>query len=120
MKNITKRNGKTAAYNRQKIALAMQKSFVSVHQDADDARIEELLKQVEAEMQDAEGTSVESIQDTVEQVLMKNGEYAAAKSYILYRQMRTQKREIREHLCNAVEQEDILPVLACIQKDFPD
>ncbi len=120
MKNITKRNGKTAAYNRQKIALAMQKSFVSVHQDADDARIEELLKQVEAEMQDAEGTSVESIQDTVEQVLMKNGEYAAAKSYILYRQMRTQKREIREHLCNAVEQEGILPVLACIQKDFPD
>lgn len=120
MKNITKRNGKTAAYNRQKIALAMQKSFISVHQHADDARIEELLKQVEAEMQDTEGTPVETIQDTVEQVLMKNGEYAAAKSYILYRQMRTQKREIREHLCNAVQQDGILPVLACIQKDFPD
>ena len=83
MYNIIKRSGKQESYDRTKIARAMRKSFQSVNEEADSQRIEKLLKQIEQQFQTRDDLSVEEIQDIVEETLMKNGCYAAAKSYIL-------------------------------------
>ncbi|NCB33535.1 MAG: ribonucleoside-diphosphate reductase subunit alpha [Erysipelotrichia bacterium] len=119
MRNIIKRSGKQETYDRTKIARAMRKSFQSVSETADSQQIEKLLKQVEEQFQDQDGLSVEQIQDIVEETLMKNGCYAAAKNYILYREKRTELRKSREHLIDAVQAESLSPVLSGIQRDYP-
>ncbi|MCH4207746.1 MAG: ribonucleoside-diphosphate reductase subunit alpha [Solobacterium sp.] len=119
MQSIIKRSGKQEAYDRSKIARAMKKSFQSVDEQADQVRIEDLLKQAEAEFSSRDNLSVEEIQDIVEQTLMKNGCYAAAKSYILYREKRTELRKSREQLIHEIGMDSIAPVLAKIQRDFP-
>jgi ribonucleoside-diphosphate reductase alpha chain len=119
METIIKRNGTRTAYDRTKIAKAIAKSFDSVKETYDSARIEDLLKQVEAALAGKDGVAVETIQDTVEQTLMKNGCFAEAKSYILYRETRTKLRTVRENLCAQLQEPDLGPVFLKIQKDYP-
>ena len=83
MKSIIKRNGTTVAYDRNKISKAIAKAFISVNSQASTEQLEDYLNQIEAKLSDQESCGVELIQDTVEQVLMKNDQYAVAKSYIL-------------------------------------
>jgi ribonucleoside-diphosphate reductase alpha chain len=119
MKTIIKRSGRPAAYERRKIASAMAKSFASVGEQADEQRLEDLLQQVEARLEARDNVSVEEIQDLVEETLMKNGCYQAAKSYILYRTRRTELRKQREDLEQELGDEALEPVLFRIQRDFP-
>ena len=120
MKNIIKRNGTTVAYDRNKISKAIAKAFNSVDSQASPDQLESYLKQIEEKLSDKESCGVELIQDTVEQILMKNDEYAVAKSYILYREKRTELRNQRKELIEVVKDPDIEPVLVKIQKDFPE
>ena len=118
MKSIIKRNGTTVAYDRNKISKAIAKAFISVNSQASTEQLEDYLNQIEAKLSDQESCGVELIQDTVEQVLMKNDQYAVAKSYILYREKRTALRNQRKELLEVVKDPDIEPVLVKIQKDF--
>lgn len=120
MKSIIKRNGTTVAYDRNKISKAIAKAFISVNSQASTEQLEDYLNQIEAKLSDQESCGVELIQDTVEQVLMKNDQYAVAKSYILYREKRTALRNQRKELLEVVKDPDIEPVLVKIQKDFPE
>ena len=89
--DVIKRSGSVQEYDPQKITGAMRKAFASVSQACDDAVLADMLAQVERAMGDGART-VEAIQDEVERTLMANGFYDAAKSYILYRQKRSEKR----------------------------
>jgi Oxygen-sensitive ribonucleoside-triphosphate reductase len=120
MKTIIKRSGVQAVYERQKIASAMAKAFSSVNQHVDEQTLEDLLVQVETSLEGKDNVNVEEIQDKVEEILMKNGCYQAAKSYILYRTNRTELRNQRENLEAELKDEELEPVLCQIQKDFPD
>lgn len=94
---IIKRSGETAAYDRGKIMRAMEKSFASVGQQADEAVLLQLVEDVERSahlLEDAAALpTVEYIQDHVEKALMRAGHFEAAKSYILYRRERTRERD---------------------------
>ena len=120
MKSIIKRNGTTVAYDRDKISKAIAKAFISVNSKASQEQLDRYLTQIEEKLADKESCGVELIQDTVEQILMKNDEYAVAKSYILYREKRTELRNQRKELIEVVKDPDIEPVLVKIQKDFPE
>ena len=99
--DVIKRSGSVQEYDPQKITGAMRKAFASVSQACDDAVLADMLAQVERAMGDGART-VEAIQDEVERTLMANGFYDAAKSYILYRQKRSEKRAVRRALTDAV------------------
>ena len=120
MKSIIKRNGTTVAYDRDKISKAIAKAFISVNSKASQEQLDRYLTQIEEKLADKESCGVELIQDTVEQILMKNDEYAVAKSYILYREKRMELRNQRKELIEVVKDPDIEPVLVKIQKDFPE
>lgn len=114
---IRKRSGILEDYTPQKITEAMKKAFASVEEAVDAFTLAGLLKAVEDSF-DGPEAAVEEIQDQVERVLMASGHYEAAKSYILYRQKRTELRSAREEIAGQFEDSGMEACLTGIQKDF--
>ena len=118
MKTIIKRSMAEENYSGDKIVRAMEKAFTSVGIEQDADLIADLLRQVEAEFADRDQAGVEEIQDAVERVMMANGCFDVAKSYILYREKRAEMRKIRETLVAEIGDENLLPVLDSIQSSY--
>ena len=92
---IIKRNGATESYDREKIAVAIRKSFASTQKEITDEAVYTIVDEVELFLHQNEANrSVERIQDEVERSLMEHGFYAEAKNYILYRWQRTERRKV--------------------------
>ncbi len=99
---IIRRNGAVVGFAPGKIAIAVTKAFIAVQggQAAASARIRELVETITGQVtgalmrrNPAGGTfHIEDIQDQVELALMRSGEHEVARSYVLYREKRTQER----------------------------
>ncbi|MEQ1661315.1 MAG: ribonucleoside-diphosphate reductase subunit alpha [Thiobacillus sp.] len=99
---IIRRNGAVVGFAPNKIAIAVTKAFIAVQggQAAASARIRELVETITGQVTQAllrrnpnGGTfHIEDIQDQVELALMRSGEHEVARSYVLYREKRTQER----------------------------
>ena len=117
---ITKRNGVAEPYNKEKVAIAIRKSFASTGQSVTDETILTLVNEVENFiLSDTGNRHVERIQDEVERSLMEHGFYAEAKNYILYRWQRTERRKALNHIVNETGDETITDTLKGIGQDFP-
>ncbi len=117
---ITKRNGMAEPYNKEKVAIAIRKSFASTGQSVTDETILTLVNEVENFIfSDTGNRHVERIQDEVERSLMEHGFYAEAKNYILYRWQRTERRKALNHIVNETGDETITDTLKGIGQDFP-
>ena len=102
---ITKRDGRIAAMDENKIASAISKAFQATQGNP---RMEDALAMARevAETLEASGQTsptVESIQDCVESVLISHGHIRTAKAYILYRAERTRAREMNTRLMKVYE-----------------
>ena len=99
---VIRRNGAVVGFEPPKIAIAMTKAFIAVNggQGAASARVREQVAQLTENVvnalmrrQPSGGTfHIEDIQDQVELALMRGGEHHTARSYVLYREARTQER----------------------------
>jgi ribonucleoside-diphosphate reductase alpha chain len=99
---VIRRNGSVVSFEPGKVSIAMTKAFLAVNggQGAASARVRELVEQMTAGVVNAlvrrqphGGTfHIEDIQDQVELSLMRSGEHDVARSYVLYREQRTQER----------------------------
>ncbi|MEN6587635.1 MAG: ribonucleoside-diphosphate reductase subunit alpha [Sulfuricella sp.] len=99
---IIRRNGGVVPFEPAKIAIAMTKAFIAVNggQAAASARIREQVDMLTQAVVNAlmrrqphGGTfHIEDIQDQVELSLMRSGEHDVARSYVLYREKRSQER----------------------------
>lgn len=117
---IAKRNGTTEPYNREKIAVAIKKSFSSTGQEIIEETIHTMVNEVEQFVQsNSANCNVEKIQDEVERCLMEHGFYAEAKNYILYRWQRTERRKALSDITIETGNPQIMDLLKEIQKDFP-
>ena len=116
---ITKRNGTEESYNREKIAVAIKKSFASTGRDAVEETIREMVGKVETfVLADVNNRNVERIQDEVERCLMEHGFYAEAKNYILYRWQRTERRKALNDIVTGTGKLLMAETLKEIQEDF--
>ncbi|WP_319505563.1 ribonucleoside-diphosphate reductase subunit alpha [Bacteroides graminisolvens] len=116
---IVKRNGTTESYNREKIAVAIQKSFASTGKATTHDVVYSLVKEVELFLENNEDSRhVERIQDEVERCLMEQGYYAEAKSYILYRWQRTERRKALQQIVDTTADDTLADLLKEIQADF--
>lgn len=117
---ITKRTGAVEPYNGTKIIRAMEKSFAGTQTSVDAATLKRMLAIVEDMMAERGASSVEEIQDFVEETLMKEGFFAQAKAYILYRSRRGELRRIRQQIVDEIGDEAVEEVIRRIQRDFAD
>ena len=116
---IIKRNGTTESYDREKIAVAIRKSFISTQKEITDEAVYTIVDEVEQFLHQNEANrSVERIQDEVERSLMEHGFYAEAKNYILYRWQRTERRKVLSQIITGTGDDTIANILKEIQKDF--
>ena len=94
MLRVVKRDGSIEDFNVQKIVNAVQKAFASVGSELP----EYLNTMIPALFEEGDIIGVEDIQDRVEQLLMNDRHFKAAKSYILYREGHKQARFINERI----------------------
>ncbi len=92
IKNVVKRSGEIAKYDRKKIETAIDKAIEAVEGRKDPDRAASLTDAVEEKIRlEMAGNrahsipAIEEIQDIVESVLIENKEVEIAKAYILYR-----------------------------------
>jgi len=107
---VRKRDGRIVSFNKNKIKNAIHKAFLSVGKE-DEEKLNEFVEQIVVELEkkyDGNILNVEEIQDTVEEILIKNNLADVAKSYILYRQKRKEIREAKSVL--GVEDDLKLPI----------
>ena len=97
MPQVIKRNGETVAFNKYKIAAAIQNAMLETTQGVDQTLASEIAGQVENQINEyGKDVNVEDIQDLVEDYLMENGLKSAAKKYIIYRYERDKTRDARK------------------------
>ena len=97
MYRVTKRDGAMVDFNLSKISAAMTKAFDACKRQYTPDIIDFLALKVTADFEPKikdEKISVESIQDSVESVLIKAGYDDVAKAYILYRKQREKIRNL--------------------------
>ncbi len=116
---IKKRDGRCERYDGAKIVEAMRRAFEDVADERAAAQsllaghgasasavpadeLEVLLDGIERAMARDAVDCVEGVQDLVERALMERGHFEVAKSYILYRHERAEKRAVRVELARAV------------------
>lgn len=116
---IKKRDGRSERFDGAKIVEAMRRAFEDVADEQAAARgliaghgasapavsadeLEALLASIEQAMARDAVDCVEGVQDLVERALMERGHFEVAKSYILYRHERAEKRAVRFELARAV------------------
>lgn len=88
---IFKRDGTKEKYNEKKIKNAVKAAFKSVNQAITEDELKAIVLGVYENIKTLDSISVEEIQDLVEKEIMKQGHYEAFRSFVLYRDMRTQK-----------------------------
>lgn len=94
---VRKRNGAIVSFDKGKIEKAIYLAIESVGWD-DFSKVSEITDLAISLVEQKIGNNipdVESIQDAVEQSLIKKGHDAVAKSYIIYRQKRAESRTIK-------------------------
>lgn len=104
---IKKRDGRLAAFSKDKIAraifLAAQEVGGSDFETAD-ILAEKVLSHILTSITDGKVPGVEDVQDIVEKVLIEEGHAKTAKAYILYRNKRTRYREAKTELMDVVRE----------------
>jgi ribonucleoside-triphosphate reductase len=91
---VRKRNGAIIDFDVSKIESALKKAIEAVG-GTDFRDVASLAKKVSKEVEKKVGKeipNIEMIQDTVEQILVKEGHDTVAKAYIIYRQKRAESR----------------------------
>lgn len=103
--SIIKRDGRHSSFDIDKIAIAINKAFIASTKRDDYDYALNLANQVVLDIEEKgfEEPTVEQIQDSVEQILIKNGHVRTAKSYIVYRSERTRVREMKTNLMQVYE-----------------
>ena len=91
---VIKRNGNLEEFNVNKIIRAVKKAFKA----ANSTYPEYLDKMIPSLFVEEDTINIEVIQDRVEQLLMNDNHFGAAKDYILYRDKHKQARFIKERI----------------------
>ncbi len=105
MMTITKRDGRCAYFDINKIANAMEKAFSATNHTCNHETCLQMAEEV-ANYFEANGIlspAVEQVQDMVEKVLIDHGFVRTAKAYILYRAERTRIRNMNDRLMKTFE-----------------
>ncbi|MDO4692315.1 MAG: ribonucleoside-diphosphate reductase subunit alpha [Porphyromonadaceae bacterium] len=115
---IIKRDRAEEDFALSKVSNAIRRAFTASGEKMPEKEIAKLCKKLESELANREIVEVETIQDMVENALMAAGYYRVAKNYILYREKRTEYRQIINKFCQTISDQEIISLLKDIQASF--
>ena len=119
IKAIKKRDGRVEDFKKEKISKAISKAFKSVDNKVNEEELNKITSKV-VNLIEEEMPTVEEVQDLVEKALMELGYFDCAKSYILYRNSRKEKRANRDEIASLITTLDLRTTLKGIEKDFSE
>ena len=119
IKAIKKRDGRVEDFKKEKINKAISKAFKSVDNKVNEEELDKITSKVVNSIEE-EMPTVEEVQDLVEKALMELGYFDCAKSYILYRNSRKEKRANRDEIASLITTLDLRTTLKGIEKDFSE
>ena len=119
IKAIKKRDGRVEDFKKEKISKAISKAFKSVDNKVNEEELDKITSKVVNSIEE-EMPTVEEVQDLVEKALMELGYFDCAKSYILYRNSRKEKRANRDEIASLITTLDLRATLKGIEKDFSE
>ena len=119
IKAIKKRDGRVEDFKKEKISKAISKAFKSVDNKVNEEELNKITSKVVNSIEE-EMPTVEEVQDLVEKALMELGYFDCAKSYILYRNSRKEKRANRDEMASLITTLDLRATLKGIEKDFSE
>ena len=119
IKAIKKRDGRVEDFKKEKISKAISKAFKSVDNKVNEEELDKITSKV-VNLIEEEMPTVEEVQDLVEKALMELGYFDCAKSYILYRNSRKEKRANRDEIASLITTLDLRATLKGIEKDFSE
>lgn len=119
IKAIKKRDGRIEDFKKEKITKAISKAFKSVDNKVNEDELNKIASKVVDSIEE-EMPTVEEVQDLVEKALMELGYFDCAKSYILYRNSRKEKRANRDEIASLITTLDLRATLKGIEKDFSE
>lgn len=96
--NVIKRDGRTVAFQKEKVVDAIKKAFLEIDSELDEyaiSKINEIADSIEGLNRDV---AVEEIQNIVENRLMASKRKDVAKAYVIYRENRSRIREGKSDL----------------------
>lgn len=93
IQTVVKRDGRTVGFNKEKICAAIRRAMLHSEKGEDEALINQIADRIE--ISGKERMSVESIQDEVEEELMRSPRKEVARLYISYRNQRTTARKAK-------------------------
>lgn len=102
---IKKRNGTIVTFDRNKIVSAISRAAASQAID-DMSYVDEVCAEVFSQLKKAYANTipdVESVQDIIEEILMKSRHESVAKAYILYREEHKKQRQEKKKVMLDVE-----------------
>lgn len=118
---IKKRDNTIQDYDKSKIALAIQRAFLSQNSKIEEEKLDSIVSQIEDVLKlDEDIMDVEEIQDVVEEKLMENQFFKEAKAYILYRHKHAEDRAVLDNFKQYVKEAGVITLLKEIQRDFKD
>ena len=113
IKAIKKRDGRVEEFKKEKISKAISKAFKSVDNNVNEEELNKITSKVVNSIEE-EMPTVEEVQDLVEKY------FDCAKSYILYRNSRKEKRANRDEIASLITALDLRATLKGIEKDFSE
>ncbi len=117
---ITKRDGRVESFRLEKIEKAIKKALDSTGEEYLTSMPALIAEKVKSRLEDENIKNVEDIQDIVEETLMAEGYFKAAKNFILFRSVRARLRSERFVITSRFPSLSLDGVLSGIQKDFPE
>ncbi|MEM0967416.1 MAG: ribonucleoside-diphosphate reductase subunit alpha [Verrucomicrobiota bacterium] len=108
---LIRRNGQVVPWNRNKIEIAIRKAFLSLELDSEAAiGVSRAVTERVLTLGNA-FVHIEDVQDIVQEELMRQGQFKAAESYILYRAYRARQRVEDSKASEADEKQDAMIVV---------
>jgi ribonucleoside-diphosphate reductase alpha chain len=103
---VTKRDGTITKFSSKPIHIAIEKAFLAVNVD-DETLVKILTDKIVDDLNenydDTHTPNVEEVQDFIENILMEEGHSKVAKAYILYRQKRSEVRQLKKNILGRLD-----------------
>ena len=110
IKQIRKRDGRLVTFDQNKITCALARAIsqtIGKDQTLAQRLSDQVVKILEEKFDGRTVPTVEEVQDTVEKVLLDNGQAKTAKSYIIYRQKRAEVRREKQRILEKEEIDEV-------------